>query len=123
VTRFYNQALRPDGIEITQFTLLMALDRTGETTQGALAELLALDSTTLTRMLSLTKKRRWIQIRQGNDRRHRLVSLTTAGRQQLQHSMPRWAQAQKGLEAALGHDAFAQLGGVLADFTAAARRS
>src|SRR5712664_2161695 len=69
VTKFYNHALRPDGIEITQFTLLMALDLTGETTQGELAELLASDSTTLTRMLSLVKKRRWIQIRQGDDRR------------------------------------------------------
>ena len=121
VTRLYNKALKPDGIEITQFTLLMALDLTGETTQGTLAELLALDSTTLTRMLSLTKKRRWIHIRQGADRRHRLLSLTTAGRDRLKQSMPRWAQAQKDLQAAVGHDAFARLGGVLAEFAAVSR--
>jgi DNA-binding MarR family transcriptional regulator len=123
VTRFYNEALRPDGIEITQFTLLMALERTGETMQGALAELLALDSTTLTRMLRLTKKRRWIQIRQGADRRQRLLSLTAAGRARLQQSMPRWTQAQRDLEAALGRDAFARLGGMMAEFAAVSRRS
>jgi DNA-binding MarR family transcriptional regulator len=121
VTRLYNQALRPDGIEITQFTLLMALDRTGETTQGALGERLALDSTTLTRMLSLTKKRRWIQIRQGDDRRHKLLSLTTAGRAKLKQAMPRWARAQKDLQAAVGDEAFARLTGVLAEVTAVSR--
>ena len=114
VTRLYNQALRPVGIEITQFTLLVALSLTDEITQGDLADLLALDSTTLTRVLSLVKKRRWVQIRQGQDRRQRLVSLTTTGREKLRHSMPRWTQAQADLEKAVGRDAFAQLGGLLA---------
>jgi len=114
VTRLYNQALRPDGIEITQFTLLMALSVTGETSQGELAELLALDSTTLTRMLSLVRKRRWIQVRQGRDRRQRLVSLTPTGRQKLREAMPRWTQAQADLEKAVGRDTLSHLGGLLA---------
>jgi DNA-binding MarR family transcriptional regulator len=114
VTRLYNQALRPVGIEITQFTLLTALNVTEEITQGDLADLLALDSTTLTRVLSLVKKRRWIQIRHGQDRRQRLVSLTAAGRARLRQSMPRWTQAQTDLERAVGRDAFVQLGELLA---------
>ena len=114
VTRLYNQALRPDGIEITQFTLLMALNITGETSQGELAALLALDSTTLTRMLSLVRKRRWIHIRQGQDRRQRLVDLTAAGREKLQQSTPRWIRAQEDLQRAVGRETFAQLGGLLA---------
>jgi DNA-binding MarR family transcriptional regulator len=64
----YSQALRPSGIEITQFTLLMALNLTGEASQGEVGELLALDSTTLTRTLSFLKKRRWIRAREGDDR-------------------------------------------------------
>ena len=114
VTRLYNQALRPDGIEITQFTLLMALHHTGETSQGDLAELLALDSTTLTRMLRLVKKRRWVQLRPGQDRRQRLVSLTPTGRGKLQQSMPRWTRAQEDLQEAIGRDVFGHLGGLLA---------
>jgi DNA-binding MarR family transcriptional regulator len=51
VTRMYNRELQPSGLELTQVTLLMALDRTGEITQGNLGKLLALDSTSLTRML------------------------------------------------------------------------
>jgi DNA-binding MarR family transcriptional regulator len=114
VTRLYNQALRPDGIEITQFTLLMALNLTGETSQGDLAELLALDSTTLTRMLSLVRKRRWVHLRPGQDRRQRLVSLTGTGREKLQQAMPRWTQVQEDLQKAIGRDTFAHLGGLLA---------
>jgi DNA-binding MarR family transcriptional regulator len=112
VTRIYNQSLRGDGIEITQFTLLMALDLTGETSQGGLGELLALDSTTLTRMLRLLKRKRWVQIRQGADRRQRLLSLTAAGKAKLDRAMPRWAQAQAALQDALGPETFGRLGAV-----------
>ena len=51
VTRMYNYELRRTGLELTQFTLLMTLSIVGETTQGQLGNLLALDSTSLTRML------------------------------------------------------------------------
>src|SRR5580700_11770970 len=56
VTRLYNKELRPTGLELTQFTLLMALNITGETTQGDLGKLLALDTTSLTRMLRFLTK-------------------------------------------------------------------
>src|SRR5437667_11867038 len=51
VTRLYNRELHSDGIEITQFTLMMALKHVGESAQGELGEIRALDSTSLTRML------------------------------------------------------------------------
>ena len=49
------------GIEITQFTL-MTLDQAGESAQKRLGELLVLDSTSLTRMLELLKKRGWVRL-------------------------------------------------------------
>jgi DNA-binding MarR family transcriptional regulator len=119
VTRLYNQALRSDGIEITQFTLLMALDLTGETSQGGLGELLALDSTTLTRTLRLLKRKRWVQIRQGADRRQRLLSLTASGKDKLDRAMPRWTQAQAALQVVLGPEAFGRLGGLSSQVAAA----
>lgn len=122
VTRLYNQALRPSGIEITQFTLLMALNLTGEASQGEVSDLLALDSTTLTRTLSLLKRRRWIRVRKGDDRRQRLLSLTPAGQVKLQESMPYWSQAQVGLQTALDRDDFGRVGGLLAAITAVSRR-
>ena len=52
VTQLYNQELRPTGLELTQFTLVMALNATGEVTQGKLGQRLVIDSTTLTRSLA-----------------------------------------------------------------------
>ncbi len=119
VTRMYNHALRADGLEITQFTLLMALNLTGETTQGQLGKLLALDSTTLTRTLKLVKERGWIKAKPGNDHRQRLLMLTAAGREQLQRSTPHWKRAQEQLRTALGEATWSQLGGLLAQVTRA----
>jgi DNA-binding MarR family transcriptional regulator len=123
VTRLYNQQLRSGEIEITQFAILMALDRAGEISQGKLGKLgklLALDSTTLTRMLSLLRERGWIQEKEGEDRRFRLIRLTSTGRTKLQHSLPHWKRAQDRMQSALGEDMMRQLTGLLAQVTAMA---
>ena len=122
-TRFYNRQLKTDEIEITQFTLLMALDRTGEIPQGELGRLLALDSTTLTRMLEPLKKRGWVQAKEGNDdRRLRIFSLTAAGRAKYQHSVPHWKRAQDKMQRALGEQRMRQLIPLLMEVTQAASR-
>lgn len=119
VTRMYNQELRATGLELTQFTLLMALNITGETTQGNLGRLLALDTTTLTRMLKLLTKRGWIGVKAGHDLRQRLLRLTPSGRQKLQRSRPDWERAQRRLQRSLGEPAWSQMGGLLAEITRA----
>lgn len=118
VTRFYNQELRSERIEITQFTLLMALDQAGEISQGKLGKLMALDSTTLTRMLELLRKRGWVQEKEGDDRRFRIIRLTTVGRAKLQQSLPHWTRAQDRMQRALGAQTMSQLAGLLAQVTA-----
>jgi DNA-binding MarR family transcriptional regulator len=117
VTRLYNRELLPDGIEITQFTLLMALNHVGEISQGELGEILALDSTSLTRMLKLLKEHGWVQAKEGDDRRVRLFRLTKAGKEKYQESLPHWKRAQEQLRTALGEKTMGQLGGVLAEVT------
>jgi DNA-binding MarR family transcriptional regulator len=118
VTRLYNQELRSQKIEITQFTILMALERAGEITQGKLGKVLALDSTTLTRMLELLRNRGWIQEKEGEDRRFRIIRLTSAGRTKLQQGLPHWKRAQDRLQGALGEQTMKQFGGLLAQVTA-----
>lgn len=122
VTRLYNEKLRGDDIEITQFTLLMALDRTGEISQGELGRLLALDSTTLTRMLKPLKKRGWIQAAEGNDRRLRIFNLTASGRAKYRSSLPRWKHAQNNMQKALGEQRLAELSALLMQVTEATLR-
>jgi len=115
----YNQELRATALELTQFTLLMALNITGETTQGGLGKLLALDTTTLTRMLKLLTKRGWIGVKAGDDRRQRLLRLTPSGRQKLQQCQPHWERAQRRLRRGLGEPIWSQMGGLLAEMARA----
>lgn len=118
VSRLYNHELRTGQIEIAQFTLLMALEKVGEISQGKLGRLLALDSTTLTRTLEPLKKGGWIQEKEGDDRRFRMIRLTSAGRAKFRESLPRWKQAQERLQKTLGEETVRQLGGALAQVTA-----
>jgi DNA-binding MarR family transcriptional regulator len=117
VSRLYNRQLQADNIEITQFTILMALQQVGEISQGGLGEILALDSTTLTRMLRLLRDRGWVQSREGGDRRVRIFCLTKAGREKFQHSLPQWKQAQERLKTTLGEKTMKILTGLLAEIT------
>jgi len=69
ITRFYDQELRKADIEITQFGLLTALGMAGEANQKALSAGFAMDSTTLTRTLAPLRKKGWIRVKPGKDRR------------------------------------------------------
>jgi DNA-binding MarR family transcriptional regulator len=120
ISRFYNRALRSEHIEITQFTLLMTLDRTGAVSQGRLGKLLALDSTTLTRVLELLRKKGWVKEKEGEDRRFRIIELTAAGRAKLAKSMPHWRKTQSRIQEALGEQTMNQLGKTLDVVTAVA---
>ena len=103
-TQLYEEELRGSGLTTPQFTLLQVLARAGALTQGRLGELLALDSTTLSRTLRPLEKAGWVAVRPGDDRRHRHVELAPAGRRKLERAEPRWERAQSRLRALLGGD-------------------
>jgi DNA-binding MarR family transcriptional regulator len=102
VTQFYEDVLRPTGISATQFTLLQALNEVPEVSQKQLAELLEIDSTTLTRTLAPLRQKGWLRSEAGNDRRELRLSLTRAGQRHYDQALPYWQTAQKGMEQALG---------------------
>ena len=102
VTRIYDQELRKAGLEITQFGLLTALATTGQANQKQLSAGFAMDSTTLTRTLGLLRKRGWVQVKPGKDRRERLFGLTRAGKTQIAKVKPYWERAEHRLRQELG---------------------
>jgi DNA-binding MarR family transcriptional regulator len=102
LTQHYEAALRPLGLRATQFTLLQALSLAGEVSQGTLGDILAIDSTTLTRTLAIMERRGWIASRSGEDRRERLLSLSKAGRAEYNRALPHWEEIQQELRARLG---------------------
>ena len=121
LSQLYDDAVRPLGLRTTQFTILQALSLTGEVSQGRLGEILALDSTTLTRTLAIMKRRKWVATRQGRDGRERLISLSTAGRRQLELASPAWQAVQDRLRSQLGDERWSGLFQQNREMTAVAR--
>jgi DNA-binding MarR family transcriptional regulator len=102
VSQFYDAALRPSGLRITQFTLLQALTLASGISQKQLGELLQIDSTTLTRTLAPLRKKGWLRSATATDRRELRLSLTAAGKREYERALPDWRRAQAGLRRALG---------------------
>ncbi len=109
LTQLYETALRPLGLRATQFTILQALSLAGEVTQSELGEMLALDSTTLTRTLGLMSRQGWIAERRGQDRRERWLRLSRAGETQLNRALPLWEKVQSRLRHQLGDKSWKSL--------------
>lgn len=108
-SQHYEDALRPFGLRGSQFTILQALEIAGEVSQGQLGEILAMDSTTLTRTLDIMSRHGWITKRFGKDRRERRLRLAKAGQVQLNRALPAWQQVQSRLRRRLGDEPWDQL--------------
>jgi DNA-binding MarR family transcriptional regulator len=109
LTHFYEQALRPIGLRATQLTILQVLARVGEASQGQLGEMLAMDSTTLTRTLEIMRRQGWIAERRGEDQRERWLRLSKAGETKLNRAMLVWEKVQSRLRNQLGDQAWKNL--------------
>jgi DNA-binding MarR family transcriptional regulator len=105
----YEEALRPWGLRATQFTILQALELAGEVSQGRLGEMLAMDSTSLTRTLAIMRRAGWVAEQRGEDRRERRIGLSAAGGAKLKRAMPVWEKVQSQLRRKLGKQEWASL--------------
>jgi len=102
LTQLYQNALRPLRLRPTQLTILQVLSRTGELSQGKLGEMLAMDSTSLTRTLAIMSRQGWITERRGEDRRERWLRLAGGGERKLRSALPVWERVQSRLRQRLG---------------------
>ena len=109
LTQLYEDALRPLGLRGTQFTILQALSLAGEVSQGQLGDILALDSTALTRTLAIMGRRGWITKRRGRDGREWRLSLSKAGRKEFERVSPEWERVQERLHKQLGDQRWNEL--------------
>jgi DNA-binding MarR family transcriptional regulator len=103
LARFFDDALRDVALTNGQFSLLMSLNRPEPPSIGSVASLLATDRTTLTAALKPLERRGLIKVVvRGDDKRRRLLKLTSNGRQLLTRAVPRWRDAHAKVEAMLG---------------------
>ena len=102
LTQLYDSVLRPLGLRGSRFTILQALSRVSEISQGQWGQILAMDSTTLRRTLRIMHQNRWILERRGKDRRERLLRLSSTGKKLLSRATPEWEKVQLRLRKQIG---------------------
>lgn len=99
LARVFDDALQPLGLTNGQFSLLMSLNRPSPPPMGPVAELLAMDRTTLTAALKPLQRRGLVKVTvDPKDRRGRLLVLTQAGRTLLTAALPIWKRHHRKIE-------------------------
>jgi DNA-binding MarR family transcriptional regulator len=122
LTRVYDDALRPIGLQMSQFSVLVAIASFAEAgaTISAVAAALVMDRTTLTRNLRPLERSGFVRItRAHGDARARLVVLSHRGEKIIEQAYPLWETALGRVRAVLGPRKLrilnAQLSGVIAN--------
>lgn len=106
LARHFDEALKSVGLTNGQFSLLMALNRPQPPAISPVAQLLAMDRTTLTAALKPLERQGLVSIAiDPSDRRSRLLTLTAKGHQLLAQAFPIWTAAHADLDSRLGADA------------------
>jgi DNA-binding MarR family transcriptional regulator len=106
VTARFDDQLRPAGLRATQLNLLMAIETSGAATVTDLAEILAMDRTTMTRNLKVLRDRKLVEKKR--------IALTETGRRTAAAALPLWEKAQEEILGTLGRKRWAALLGELA---------
>jgi DNA-binding MarR family transcriptional regulator len=102
LSRRFDEAFRAIGITSGQFSILNALNRPVAPSIASVAQLLAMDRTTLTANLKPLARDGLVSIvPDQSDKRARRVALTAAGGEALARAMPIWTQVHGEIDEAL----------------------
>jgi len=109
ITLAYDNALRPSGLRLTQYSILKRVAALGRPLLSELAEILVLDRTTLGRNLRPLERDGLLRTEVGQDRRERLVSITPEGLAAMARARPLWQAVHDRMELKLGVETSAAL--------------
>lgn len=112
----YDKALAPTGLRATQFSILQKLSTHEQITISSLAEMIAMDRTTLASNLKPLAREGLVTVEPSpTDRRARIVTLTPDGLARMTAALPYWRTVQSEFEESFGGDKAAQLRAALED--------
>jgi DNA-binding MarR family transcriptional regulator len=109
VTHHYEASFRGTGLRATQFILLATLAQTGPLPLTALAAMLGLERTSLTRNLRPLEKKGFIHSAAGADQRIRRIAITKKGEAAALAALNAWKQAQSTADEVLRNTAVDEL--------------
>lgn len=114
VTQTYDAALAPAGIRVTQFMILMALNRSDGMSVNELAELMVMNRTTMGKNLQPLERDGLVEGRiDKEDRRSRRTFLTRKGSALLEEAYPLWRGAHDDFQKTYGAKFAESLRGML----------
>lgn len=117
ISRAYDDALSPLSMTTSQFSILRALERSGDSgiPLSRLADAMVMERTSLYRALDPIAKTGWISIEGSGRGRPKVAVLTEAGKNALSLGEARWMSVQDRMLAAYGPKRWAVAVGVLSE--------
>src|ERR1700693_1451645 len=123
LSSLYDTLLSPEGLTITQYSLLVNIERAGQLSHLVLAEKVGMERTTLTLNLRPLTRAKWVAAATGKDRRQHLLQLTAAGRRELIRRLPLWEEAQRQFLSQIGPESLQELRALLASSESAVMKA
>src|SRR5258707_15690988 len=109
VTNFYDDALRPLGLKVSQLNILIVTARLGLARPAGVCEILQLDTSTLSRNVKPLQAHGWLEVVPDEDARTQPFRLTAQGRRLIEKAVPAWEEAQRQATELLGNEGIALL--------------
>src|SRR4051794_5007139 len=109
VTNFYDDALRPLGLKVSQLNILIVAAKLGLARPAQVCEILHLDTSTLSRNVERMRTNGWLEVVPDEDARAQPFRLTPQGKQLIEKATPAWEEAQRRAAELLGNEGIALL--------------
>ena len=109
VTNFYDEALRPLGLKVSQLNILIVTARLGLARPTQVCDILQLDTSTLSRNVERMRAHGWLEVVPEEDARAQPFRLTPQGKRLIEKAIPAWEDAQAQAAELLGDEGIALL--------------
>ena len=105
INNIYRKCFLPFDLTISQFTILMMVNKMGEVRQVDISSFLIMDKSTVNRNLKRLLSKKLLVMQEGKE-----LSISRAGKVKLESILPEWEKAQKECKEKLKGEGVAALG-------------
>ena len=109
ITNFYDEALRPLGLKVSQLNILIVTARLGLARPAQVCDILQLDASTLSRNVKPLQAHGWLEVVPDEDARAQPCRLRPQGKRLIEKAVPAWEEAQRQAAELLGSEGVALL--------------
>jgi DNA-binding MarR family transcriptional regulator len=109
VTSFYDEALRPLGLKVSQLNILIVTAKLGLARPALVCDILQLGASTLSRNVKPLQAHGWLEVVPEEGARAQPFRLTAKGKRLIEKAVPAWEEAQRRATELLGEEGLALL--------------